>query len=104
MSEGQKILHDRNMLWVCEARELLVESSALIQLSSMRESNVIAWSQRCIDLPRASSAETSLTIADVVYVVDAGKLKERRHNAARGMSALVEDFVSQVSSLPCKSS
>ncbi len=42
-------------------------------------------------------AETSLTIADVVYVVDAGKLKERRHNAARGMSALVEDFVSQAS-------
>lgn len=41
-------------------------------------------------------AETSLTISDVVYVVDAGKLKERRHNAARGMSLLVEDFVSQV--------
>jgi len=41
-------------------------------------------------------AETSLTISDVVYVVDAGKLKERRHSAARGMSLLVEDFVSQV--------
>jgi ATP-dependent RNA helicase DHX29 len=42
------------------------------------------------------AAETSVTIADVVYVVDCGKLKERRHNAARGMSLLVEDFVSQV--------
>lgn len=42
------------------------------------------------------TAETSVTIADVVYVVDCGKLKERRHNAARGMSLLVEDFVSQV--------
>ena len=29
-------------------------------------------------------------------MVDAGKLKERRHNAARGMSILVEDFVSKV--------
>ena len=41
-------------------------------------------------------AETSLTISDVVFVVDCGKLKERRHNAARGMSLLAEDFVSQV--------
>ena len=60
-------------------------------------------------------AETSVTIADVVYVVDSGKLKERRHNAARGMSLLVEDFVSQVRSrvrikiksgqwLPCRGS
>lgn len=46
-------------------------------------------------------AETSLTISDVVYVVDAGKLKERRHNAARGMSLLVEDFVSQVRREDC---
>jgi hypothetical protein len=44
------------------------------------------------------AAETSVTISDVVYVVDSGKLKERRHNAARGMSLLVEDFVSQVRS------
>lgn len=41
-------------------------------------------------------AETSLTIEDVVYVVDSGKLKERRHDPARGMSLLVEDWVSQV--------
>lgn len=42
-------------------------------------------------------AETSLTIEDVVYVIDCGKLKERRHDAARGMSLLVEDWVSQAS-------
>jgi ATP-dependent RNA helicase DHX29 len=42
-------------------------------------------------------AETSLTIEDVVYVIDSGKLKERRHDAARGMSLLVEDWVSQAS-------
>lgn len=39
-------------------------------------------------------AETSLTIEDVVFVVDSGKLKERRHDPARGMSLLVEDWVS----------
>ncbi|PRW58696.1 helicase domain-containing [Chlorella sorokiniana] len=42
-------------------------------------------------------AETSLTIEDVVWVVDAGKLKERRYDASRGMSLLVEDWVSAAS-------
>ena len=42
-------------------------------------------------------AETSLTIDDVTVVVDCGKLKERRHDAARGMRMLVEDWVSQAS-------
>jgi len=40
-------------------------------------------------------AETSLTIDDVVYVIDAAKVKERRHDAGRGMSLLCEDFVSR---------
>ncbi len=47
-------------------------------------------------------AETSLTIEDVVYVVDSGKLKERRYDAGRGMSLLVEDFVSRASALQRK--
>lgn len=42
-------------------------------------------------------AETSVTIEDVVYVIDSGKLKERRFNAARGISMLVLDHVSQAS-------
>ncbi|CAK0787622.1 hypothetical protein CVIRNUC_010844 [Coccomyxa viridis] len=47
-------------------------------------------------------AETSLTIEDVVYVVDSGKLKERRYDASRGMSLLVEDWVSRASALQRK--
>ena len=39
-------------------------------------------------------AETSVTIEDVVYVIDTGKHKERRHDASRSMSMLVEDMVS----------
>ncbi|EFJ53272.1 hypothetical protein VOLCADRAFT_86387 [Volvox carteri f. nagariensis] len=42
-------------------------------------------------------AETSLTIEDVVAVVDTGKHKERRFNPARSMSMLVEDWVSAAS-------
>jgi hypothetical protein len=41
-------------------------------------------------------AETSVTIEDVVFVVDSGKLKERRFNVTRGVSMLVTDNVSQV--------
>ncbi len=39
-------------------------------------------------------AETSVTIEDIVYVVDTGKLKERRYDASRSMSMLIEDSVS----------
>ena len=34
-------------------------------------------------------AEASLTIPDVVFVVDTGKLKEKRYDAVRGMELLV---------------
>lgn len=39
-------------------------------------------------------AETSVTIEDIVYVIDTGKHKERRHDASRSMSMLVEDTIS----------
>lgn len=39
-------------------------------------------------------AETSVTIEDIVYVVDTGKHKERRHDSSRSMSMLVEDTIS----------
>jgi hypothetical protein len=45
-------------------------------------------------------AETSITIEDVVYVIDCGKLKELRFNPSRGMSMLVTDHVSHVRPLP----
>jgi ATP-dependent RNA helicase DHX29 len=39
-------------------------------------------------------AETSVTIEDVVYVVDTGRHKERRHDPKRHVSLLVEDWIS----------
>ena len=42
-------------------------------------------------------AETSVTIPDVVYVVDAGKLRERQYDPHRGVSSLVEVHVSKAS-------
>lgn len=38
-------------------------------------------------------AETSVTIEDIVYVIDTGKLKERRYDPSRSMSMLVEDTI-----------
>ncbi|KAL6515211.1 hypothetical protein OROHE_018843 [Orobanche hederae] len=40
-------------------------------------------------------AETSITIDDVVYVVDCGKHKENRYNPQKKLSSMVEDWISQ---------
>lgn len=42
-------------------------------------------------------AETSITIDDVVYVIDTCKMKENKWNAITKMSSLTEDWVSQAS-------
>ncbi|KAK3237473.1 hypothetical protein CYMTET_52455, partial [Cymbomonas tetramitiformis] len=42
-------------------------------------------------------AETSITIDDVVYVVDAGRVKERTHDTARDMTVMKTQWVSQAS-------
>ena len=42
-------------------------------------------------------AETSITIDDVVYVIDTCKMKENKWNAVSKMSSLTEDWVSQAS-------
>ncbi|PNT42604.1 hypothetical protein POPTR_004G222900v4 [Populus trichocarpa] len=40
-------------------------------------------------------AETSLTIDDVVYVIDCGKHKENRYNPQKKLTSMVEDWISQ---------
>ncbi|KAJ4756658.1 ATP-dependent RNA helicase [Rhynchospora pubera] len=40
-------------------------------------------------------AETSITIDDVVYVVETGKHKENRYNPQKKMSSIVEDWISR---------
>ncbi|PKU84361.1 putative pre-mRNA-splicing factor ATP-dependent RNA helicase [Dendrobium catenatum] len=40
-------------------------------------------------------AETSITIDDIIYVVDTGKHKESRFNPQKKMSSMVEDWISQ---------
>ncbi|EFH64483.1 helicase domain-containing protein [Arabidopsis lyrata subsp. lyrata] len=40
-------------------------------------------------------AETSITIEDVVYVIDSGKHKENRYNPQKKLSSMVEDWVSK---------
>lgn len=40
-------------------------------------------------------AETSITIDDIVFVIDSGRVKERRYDSAAKMSALVEIWISR---------
>ena len=42
-------------------------------------------------------AETSVTIPDVVYVVDGGRVKETQYDADTGMQRLVEGWTSRAS-------
>lgn len=42
-------------------------------------------------------AETSITIDDIVYVVDCGRVKERQYDASRGLGMLVEGWISAAS-------
>nr|XP_019948030.1 PREDICTED: putative ATP-dependent RNA helicase DHX57 [Paralichthys olivaceus] len=47
-------------------------------------------------------AETSVTIDDVVYVIDCGKMKEKRYDASKGMESLEDSWVSQANALQRK--
>ncbi|KAL5182262.1 DExH-box ATP-dependent RNA helicase DExH7, chloroplastic [Glycine soja] len=40
-------------------------------------------------------AETSITIDDVIYVIDCGKHKENRYNPQKKLSSMVEDWISR---------
>ncbi|XP_060610498.2 putative ATP-dependent RNA helicase DHX57 [Anolis sagrei] len=47
-------------------------------------------------------AETSITIDDVVYVIDSGKMKEKRYDPSKGMESLEDMFVSKANALQRK--
>ncbi|XP_030627357.1 LOW QUALITY PROTEIN: putative ATP-dependent RNA helicase DHX57 [Chanos chanos] len=44
-------------------------------------------------------AETSVTIDDVVYVIDSGRMKEKRYDASRSMESLDDAWVSRANAL-----
>ncbi|XP_029317608.1 LOW QUALITY PROTEIN: putative ATP-dependent RNA helicase DHX57 [Cottoperca gobio] len=44
-------------------------------------------------------AETSVTIDDVVYVIDCGKMKEKRYDATKSMESLEDSWVSRANAL-----
>uniref|UniRef100_A0A1A8UE18 Putative ATP-dependent RNA helicase DHX57 n=1 Tax=Nothobranchius furzeri TaxID=105023 RepID=A0A1A8UE18_NOTFU len=47
-------------------------------------------------------AETSVTIDDVVYVIDSGKMKEKRYDASKSMESLEDSWVSRANTLQRK--
>ncbi|CAH2252973.1 ATP-dependent RNA helicase DHX57 isoform X1 [Pelobates cultripes] len=47
-------------------------------------------------------AETSITIDDVVYVIDSGKMRETRYDPCKGMESLEDTWVSQANALQRK--
>ncbi|KAM9317170.1 putative ATP-dependent RNA helicase DHX57 [Gastrophryne carolinensis] len=47
-------------------------------------------------------AETSVTIDDIVYVIDSGKMKEKRYDSAKSMESLEETWVSRANAMQRK--
>ncbi|XP_068088296.1 putative ATP-dependent RNA helicase DHX57 isoform X2 [Hyperolius riggenbachi] len=47
-------------------------------------------------------AETSITIDDVVYVIDSGKMKEKRYDPGKSMESLEETWVSRANAMQRK--
>ncbi|XP_064411237.1 putative ATP-dependent RNA helicase DHX57 [Latimeria chalumnae] len=47
-------------------------------------------------------AETSITIDDVVYVIDSGKMKEKRYDPSKSMESLEDTWVSKANALQRK--
>lgn len=94
---------------VMEIRQCISElqSSALGSVEILPlHANLTSAEQRRVFLPTkprrkivvaTNVAETSVTIPDVVYVVDGGKVKETQYDADNGMQKLVEVWTSRAS-------
>jgi len=61
-------------------------------------------SQRCFSIPSVVcdmlltstlTAQTSITIDDIVYVIDAGKVKETQYDPESGLTKLVEQWITR---------
>ena len=66
-------------------------------LSSAEQKMVFLPTTRRKVVVATNVAETSVTIPDVVYVVDSGRVKETEYDADTGMQRLVEGWTSRAS-------
>ncbi|KAF7302730.1 Dead deah box [Mycena chlorophos] len=64
-------------------------------LSSDEQRRVFPRSSKWKVIAATNVAETSITIDDVIYVVDAGKVKETQYDTDTGMSRLVETYITR---------
>ncbi|KAF7307178.1 Dead deah box [Mycena indigotica] len=64
-------------------------------LSSDEQRRVFPRSSKWKVIAATNVAETSITIDDVIYVVDAGKVKETQYDTETGMSRLVEIYITR---------
>ena len=87
---------------ISELESINLGSTEIIPLHA----NLSSMEQRRIFLPTSPKrkivvatnvAETSVTIPDVVFVVDSGRVKETQYDGESGMQRLVEDWTSRAS-------
>ncbi|KAF7303226.1 Dead deah box [Mycena kentingensis (nom. inval.)] len=64
-------------------------------LSSDEQRRVFPKSSKWKVIASTNVAETSITIDDVIYVIDAGKVKETQYDSETGMSLLIETYITR---------
>ncbi|KAI0275281.1 P-loop containing nucleoside triphosphate hydrolase protein [Gloeopeniophorella convolvens] len=64
-------------------------------LSSDEQRAVFAQTSRWKIVVATNVAETSITIDDIVYVIDAGKVKETEYDTESGLTKLIEQWVTR---------
>ncbi|KAJ7293075.1 P-loop containing nucleoside triphosphate hydrolase protein [Mycena rebaudengoi] len=64
-------------------------------LSSDEQRRVFMKTSKWKIIAATNVAETSITIDDVIYVIDAGKVKETQYDAETSMSRLVETYITR---------
>lgn len=86
---------DWNILWM--VRGYVSKSRLLCSLVIVAEFNIFGTSV-CRKIVLATNiAETSITIDDVVYVIDCGKAKETSYDALNKLACLTPAWVSKAS-------
>lgn len=65
------------------------------QLSNQQQSLVFKHTNATTIVLSTNIAETSITVNDIVYVIDTGKVKQTQYNSITDISTLTEQFITQ---------
>ncbi|KAL6963082.1 RNA helicase [Sarracenia purpurea var. burkii] len=108
VEKGEKVFWVAGFKWKCETnfRELVEKGEKVFWVACMDSSGSVEQIRLIFDKPEdgvrkivlaTNMAETSITINDVVFVVDCGKAKETSYDALNNTPCLLPSWISKAS-------